>query len=93
MDVGYVVPLGYDWGCDLGQCEKRFKGFTDIESKDITNYLPNLIDEKNIENNEFSKEAGQNWDAVGFQPDFYKLQYFTLDRKKKLGVVCSDNDD
>ena len=25
MDVGYVVPIAYDWGCDLGLCEKRFK--------------------------------------------------------------------
>jgi len=58
MDVGFVVPIAYDWGCDLGLCEKRFKGFTTIESLDITNYLPNLIDDKNIDNNEFSKETG-----------------------------------
>lgn len=58
MDVGFVVPIAYDWGCELGQCDKRFKGFTDKESKDITNYIVTLINEKNIENNEFSKESG-----------------------------------
>ncbi len=66
MEIGYVVPIAYDWGCELGNCEKRFKAFTSKESLDITNYIVNLIDEKNIDNNEFSKESGQEWDAVGF---------------------------
>ena len=34
-----IIPIGYDYGCDIKDCEGTFKSFKDANTKDISSIL------------------------------------------------------
>ena len=61
-----VVPLAYDYNCDSGKCNYRFKSLLSETSTDVTNEVKEMVDVDNIANMEFSRASYSRIDSVGF---------------------------
>jgi hypothetical protein len=84
-----VIPMGYDYDCDISTCEGTYKSLKDHNTKDISSILSGYIDSSNVKNSKFALKG--RIDTVGFNLDKGKMSLFRLDAKKIKGIICSDN--
>jgi len=84
-----VIPIGYDYDCDISKCNGQFKSLKDHNTKDITRTLLSYIDTSNVKNSKFALKG--RIDSIGFNYDKGKMSYFRLGTKEVKGIICSDN--
>ncbi len=84
-----VIPMGYDYDCDLKECGGSYKSLKDHNSKDISSILGGYIDSSNVKNSKFALKG--RIDSIGFNYDKGMMSYFGLAGKKVKGIICSDN--
>jgi len=51
-----AVPIGFDYSCALGHCEKVFRSFSGVQSLQITEKLTRLLDPYNLLNQSFTQQ-------------------------------------
>ena len=69
-----VIPIGYDYDCDISQCQGTYKSLKDHNTKDISSILAGYIDSSNVKNSKFALKG--RIDTIGFNYDKGKMSYF-----------------
>jgi len=88
MDDGEFIPLGFDYGCPLGECTNKFNSLNSETSPDSTTAMKNFLP-KNWER----RYKYSNSNMVGLNKKS-KLVFARLTRGLRVkGVVCSNNYD
>ena len=97
LNTDIIIPLAYDYNCDVSKCANLFKPFNDINSGDITDLLNSFIKEngKNI-NYLFSSGFSGDPNIIRNVAAFGKLNnviFEKLDSSKVAAIICSTNKD
>jgi len=92
----HLIPLAYDYDCDISKCSKHFSSFNDIHSGDITEII-----------NQFKREFGNAisslFSATQLEGDMIinlaafgkeeNIVFENLNKSKISAVICSTNKD
>lgn len=92
-----IIPLAYDYNCDVSKCANLFKPFNDINSGDISDLLSAFIKNNGLDIN-YLFNSGINNDPSSIKniAAFGRLNniiYDKLDSSKIAAIVCSTNKD
>jgi len=93
-----IIPIAYDYNCDVSKCSNLFKPFNDINSGDISDLITSFVKfngGKDI-NYLFSSGMGGDPNNVKNIAAFGKLNniiYDKLDSSSVAAILCSTNKD
>lgn len=79
MSENQVVPLGYDYGCDNGQCKGMYKSMNNINTAPINAIFSQMNE---------SIESGKTMIGIGYGDGFKK---FDPNKEKITALICSTN--
>lgn len=99
MDIGVyvqgkaIVPMGYDYGCDNGQCSEHYHSLNTADSPDMTDVFKGKTDSKNIFQKVWAKLFNTRKDeAIGFGMSKKGMTTFKMDGNLPVkGLICSTN--
>lgn len=97
LESDTVIPIAYDYNCDVSKCAGLFKPLNDIESGDITDLIKSFIKD-NGNNINYLFNAGMDGDSNSVLniAAFGKLNniiFDKLDAAKVSAIICSSNKD
>lgn len=95
LDGKFLIPIAYDYNCDISQCSKIFKSLNDNISEDITDIINQFkIDNGSTINYIFSSgltlDIGTIENMAGFG-HMNNISYNKLNANTISAVVCSSN--
>jgi len=99
FDFGYsnIIPLGYDYSCDVANCSKIYRSFNEIKSGDL-NDIFKVFEKKNkgsAISNIFEKtdpDSDQIVNMAGLGKNI-QITYQKISASTIVGFICSTNKD
>lgn len=90
-----VIPIGFDYGCNYGNCKNSYRSFSSDYSGDITDYLLKYIEKQNILNWLWTKFRYGKRDTIALGMSSNRMIYTNInDRTYPVkGLICSTNDE
>jgi len=98
LNTDTIIPIAYDYNCDVSKCANLFKPLNDINSGDISDIISSFIKDNGGKDINYLFNSGLNNDPNNIKniAAFGKLNniiYDKLDSSKISAIVCSTNKD